>query len=108
MDLKCKKMVCKFNNGCACMSKAIKIARNCECATFEMVEEGELDKKQKQDISKNMFEVAPDLHPFRHNKTMSIECGAECLFNKDGYCKSNGISVMNGKNAGVCITNIEP
>lgn len=88
------------------MSKGIKITTSCECGTFEMAEK--LDEKQMQDISKNMFEVATDIHPFRHNKNMSIECSAECLFNKDGICKSNGISVMNGKNSGVCITNIEP
>ena len=106
MDLKCKKLNCKHNNCCACMSKAIKIKKSCECGTFEY--DAERDKKQRQDISKDMFEVAPDIHPFRHNKNMSIECSAECLFNKDGICKANGISVINGKNSGVCITNIEP
>ena len=108
MDLKCKKMVCKYNDSCSCMSKHIKIARNCECATFERAKDEELDDKQHQDISRDMFEVAPDIHPFRHNRTMSIECGADCLFNKDGICKSNGISVMNGRVSGVCITNIQP
>lgn len=106
MDLKCKKMICKHNDRCACMSKGITVDNNCECATFEPAKD--LDDKQQQDISKNMFEVAPDIHPFRHNREISIECAAECLFNKDGICKSNGISVMNGKNSGVCITNIEP
>lgn len=106
MDLKCKKMNCKYNEAYACMSKGIKVARNCECATFEKSDK--LDEKQHQDISRDMFEVAPEIHPFRHNRAMSIECAAECLFNKDGICKANGISVMNGKKAGVCITNIEP
>ena len=106
MDLKCKKMVCKYNNGCACMSKKIKVTRNCECGTYERADN--IDEKQRQDISRDMFETAPEIHPFRHSKDISIECSAECLFNKDGLCKSNGISIMNGKNAGVCITNIEP
>lgn len=106
MDLKCKKMNCKYNDGCACMSKSIKVTRGCECATFE--KELKQEAKQHQDISRDMFEVAPELHPFRHNKEIDIECSAECLFNKNGKCHSNGISVMNGKNAGVCITNIEP
>ena len=35
MDLKCKKLNCKYNNACACMSKGIRIERNCECGTFE-------------------------------------------------------------------------
>ena len=106
MDLKCKKMDCKNNDGCACMKRGIKIDAICECASFEKSED--LDKKQMQDISKNMFEVAPDLHPFRHNKDVNIECSADCIFNSCGVCRSNGISVMNGKNSGVCITNIEP
>ena len=41
-------------------------------------------------------------------KNINVGCTAECLFNKDGLCKANGISVMNGKSSGVCITNIEP
>lgn len=106
MDLKCKKMNCKYNDRCACMSKGITVNVRCECATFEKVEN--LGEEQHQDISRDMFEVAPDIHPFRHNRSMSIECNADCLFNKEGLCKSNGISVMNGKRSGVCITNIEP
>ena len=106
MDLKCKKMNCKYNDACACMSRAIKVNRICECATFEKSED--LDKEQHQDISRDMFEVAPEIHPFRHNRDISIECSAECLFNKEGFCRSNGISVMNGRKSGVCITNIEP
>ncbi len=106
MDLKCKKLNCKYNSGLACMSKGITIDNRCECSTFEKTDK--LEEKQRQDISRDMFEVAPDIHPFRHNREVSIECGADCLFNKNGLCKSNGISVMNGKNSGVCITNIEP
>ena len=106
MDLKCKKLNCKYNDKCACMSKTIRIARNCECATFKA--ELKQEKDQHQDISRDMFEVAPEIHPFRHNKDIFIECGADCLFNRDGKCGANGISVMNGKFAGVCITNIEP
>lgn len=106
MDLKCKKLNCKHNDACACTSKGIKVGHNCECTTFEKSDK--LDEKQHQDISRDMFEVAPEIHPFRHNRSMSIECSAECLFNKEGVCKANGISVMNGKYSGVCITNIEP
>ena len=106
MDLKCKKMNCVNNDGCACTKKKIHIDRKCECADYKL--SNDLDDKQRQDISKNMFEVAPELHPFRHNKDMDIECSADCLFNSEGKCHSNGISVMNCKHSGVCITNIEP
>ena len=106
MDLKCKKTNCKYNNCYACMSRKIKVARNCECATF--VRDNNIKENQRQDASRDMFETAPEIHPYRHNRDLSIECGAECLFNKNGVCRANGISVMNGKNSGVCITNIEP
>lgn len=103
MDLKCKKMNCEHNDGCACMCKEIEINRKCECVTFSPHNYN--DKKQHQDISKNMFEVAPELHPFRHNKKINIMCKANCLFNESGKCKANGISVSNKKTA-ECITSI--
>ena len=103
MDLKCKKMNCIHNDGCACMSKCIKVNKKCECSTFEPHNTN--DPKQHQDISKNMFEVAPELHPFRHNKKVKIECSANCLFNNSGNCVANGISVSN-KESATCITNI--
>ena len=52
-----------------------------------------------------MFEVAPDLHPYRHNKKIDINCSAKCLFNDGGKCKANGISVSN-KHTAICITAI--
>lgn len=107
MDLKCKKLNCKYNDKYACMSKKIEVSHNLECATFEKAEH--LDEGQLQDISKTMFEVAPDIHPFRHIKDVSVECKAQCLFNNNGVCKSNGITVASiGSPRGICITNIEP
>ena len=41
------------------MSKKIHVASNCECATFQ--KEDKLDNKQHQDISRDMFEVAPEI-----------------------------------------------
>ena len=107
MDLKCKKLNCKYNDKYACMSSAISVMSNLECATFEQAEH--LDKGQLQDISKTMFEVAPDIHPFRHIKDVNVSCKASCLFNKDGKCVSNGITVASiASPKGVCVTNIEP
>lgn len=103
MDLKCKKMNCEHNDGCACMCKEIEVNKKCECTTFAPY--NYKDEKQHQDISKNMFESAPELHPFRHNKKVNIKCKAHCLFNEGGNCKANGISVSNKKTA-ECITAI--
>lgn len=103
MDLKCKKMNCEHNDGCACMCKHIKVNKKCECDTFNPCNNA--DKKQHQDISRDMFEVAPELHPFRHNKKVDISCDAHCLFNENGKCHANGISVSN-KHTAICITAI--
>lgn len=95
MDLKCKKLNCKNNNAYACMCNDIKIKKNCECATFE---EGDTkDKKQRQDVSKTMFETAPDIHPYRHNKDVNICCDADCMFNSECKCHANGICVNSGE-----------
>ena len=103
MDLKCKKMDCVHNDGCACMCKHINVNKQCECTTYNHHNSNE--KKQHQDISRDMFEAAPDLHPFRHNKKVDIECSANCLFNEGNKCHANGISVSNKQRA-TCITAI--
>ncbi len=105
MDLKCKKLNCKHNNCYACMSNDIKVTNKCECATFE--EADHVDAKQKQNIPKTMFETAPDMHPYRHNKLVGIKCDAKCLFNEDCHCKANGICVCNDDYKATCATFIE-
>ena len=105
MDLKCKKLNCKYNNCFACMSKNINVTRGLECSTFEKVDV--LDEKQKQDVGKTMFETAPDMHPYRHNKLVGIKCNARCLFNDECNCVANGICVCDDKNKATCATFIE-
>ena len=106
MDLKCKKLDCKHNNTFSCECKAIKVNSNCECSTYE--KNDNLDEKQKQDVSKTMFEVAPDIHPYRHKKDVDIKCTAKnCLFNCDCNCHANGISVNPCSEKPTCVTNIK-
>ena len=104
MDLKCKKLNCKYNNCFACMSNKINVTKNCECASFERAET--LNEKQKQDVGATMFEAAPEMHPYRHNKEVDIQCDANCLFNKDSRCNANGICVCEEKSP-ICATFIE-
>lgn len=105
MDLKCRKTTCKHNNKYACMAKTILVGKKTDCETFE--KDPCKDKDDLQDVSKTMFESAPDLHPYRHNKECDINCNAECLFNKNGKCKANGITVLCGKTDGICGTYIK-
>lgn len=103
MDLKCKKLDCEYNKCFACNSKEINVNKKCECSTYHPVEKK--DKKDHQDISRDMFEAAPEINPFRHKKDVQVLCSAHCLFNVDGKCMANGISVSNQHTA-TCITAI--
>lgn len=105
MDLKCKELRCIHNKDYACMAKSISVDYKANCKTYKIDE----NKKESdiQDASKNMFEVAPDVHPYRHNKDVNIRCKCKCLFNEKGDCKANGITVSGKKNCAYCLTVIE-
>lgn len=100
MDIKCNKTICHYNNCYCCEAKGIHVAKNAECRTFEKDE----TKKNLQDVSRDMFEAAPEIAPFRHSKNIDIACRAECLFNVNGVCNANGITVLEGKSIGRCGT----
>ncbi len=102
MDLKCKKTVCAYNKNFACLKDSIRIAKNCECASF--VKSKNIDEKNICDASKHMFESAPEVHPYRHSRDLEIRCNADCLFNLQHNCNANGICVDAIKNEPVCNT----
>lgn len=102
MDLRCNKTNCKFNDRYACRAKDIHVSKSTECRTFE-------HDKQKDNLPKlssTMFEQAPDIAPFRAKDKVGVLCHAPCLFNKDGVCTANGITVLDNKEA-ICGTFIE-
>ena len=70
MDLKCKKLDCVYNKEFSCSARGIQIKHNLSCDTFEKNEN--LTEKQKQNVSRTMFEIAPELHPYRHAKKVDI------------------------------------
>lgn len=88
MNISCRKIKCKHNQNYACQSRAIKIREDLNCDFYEPIE-----KEDLQDVSKTMFEIAPEIAPFRHNKEAKIKCDADCIFNKAHKCCSNGIFV---------------
>ncbi len=105
MDLKCKKLDCLFNDKFSCKAKGIDVGHNLNCNTYE--KNDDLDEGQKQNVSKTMFEIAPQYHAFRHNKNVNIRCDARhCLFNLDGDCCSNGITIQRSKENAYCSTAI--
>ena len=97
MDIRCRKTSCTYNDRYTCKAKAIDIARSCLCRKYEKGEEA-IDK------TKNMFERTPSYALQRSSKTIKIECSAHCLFNKNGDCQANGITLNDLKNKPYCIT----
>lgn len=103
MDLRCNKLDCKYNDRYACRAKDIHVSKQTECRTYEH----DKDKENIEKISKTMFESAPEIAPFRAKEDVGVLCHANCLFNKDGKCKANGITILEGKKDGICGTFIE-
>lgn len=91
MDIKCKKCECKHNKSCTCCASKIKVGTHVDCETYEFSEKNA--EHLKQHTAQNMFELA-DLEPRVANKDVKIYCDAKCLFNKQGICYANGITVL--------------
>lgn len=89
MDVMCRKYSCVFNEKAKCNRKNLQVDKNADCENLKV------DKsKVVTDVSKDMFEHEPDVAPYHHCKTMNIACdSANCIFNKNGECFSNGIFV---------------
>ena len=102
MDIKCKKTSCIYNNDTACKAGAITVGKDLDCKTF--VKDGNLT-----DDNKGLFEAGEAFTNYKKSKTKKIECHAgKCLFNKNGNCEANGISVLSGRGkSAFCATNIE-
>lgn len=100
MDIRCRKTTCKFNDRFTCKAKGILVNNKVICQTYEHDE----TKKDVEDITKNLFEKTPNIAPQRDSKALSISCKAECLFNHNGKCVSNGITLNSIKESPFCIS----
>ena len=105
MDIRCNKTNCKHNKNYACKAKEIHIAKNTDCKTFD--KDVQKSKSNLQDVSRDMFEVAPQIENFSHSDKLCVDCFARCLFNKQGKCNANGITVVETDTKGYCGTFIE-
>ena len=103
MDLKCRKLNCKYNNHYTCTAKNISISRVLFCESF-----AQDPTKKIRDISRCMFEEAPTYAPHREKKGLRIACKADCLFNEQGVCVANGLTINSVKEQPLCITHINP
>lgn len=79
-DLKCKRQNCEYNKNCNCTAKKIEVKKDTSCETYEPTEK------------KNIEEEKINQPPLR--KDIKVDCDAKCLFNEDGICQANGITVQ--------------
>ncbi len=99
MDIRCRKGLCKFNDKFTCKAKSILVDREVVCSTFDKDE-----NKEVQDVTKNLFTQEPCYAPQRDSKALEIKCKADCLFNHNGACVSNGITLNSIKEKPFCVS----
>jgi len=99
MDIKCRRTSCEYNKGHTCLSEGVDIDDYAICDTFERA----YTSLDDLDLSKHMFEVAPEYENSRHIKNVNLKCDAKnCLFNTGGKCRANGITVIDDKGKSRC------
>lgn len=100
MDIRCRKTLCKFNEHYTCKAKGILIKKSCECEQYD-----KNSGKTVVDKTKRIFtDDPPKYAPQRDSKTINIGCNAHCLFNQDGKCVANGITLNDIKEKPLCVT----
>ena len=100
MDIRCRKLLCKYNDRFTCKAKGILVDGKVVCSTYEKDE----SKKDLQDVTKHLFEGEPHYAPQRDSKALTIACQAKCLFNRNGKCVSNGITLNAIKEKPYCVS----
>lgn len=94
MDIRCRKTTCKYNKTHTCMAKGILVESDAKCDTYEVDSQKEIEENNKDnDMSRTLFEGKIKHAPHRARKNIVIKCNADCLFNKEGKCMANGITV---------------
>ncbi len=98
MDIRCRKTSCKYNNKYTCKANEILIKKNIECSKYEK-------GNTPVDKTKWIFTDNPPIYaPQRDSATLSIDCNAKCLFNDNGKCVANGITLNDIKEKAICVT----
>jgi len=99
MDIKCRKLTCKYNKNWVCMAKGVDIKTNTDCATYI-----ESQNKLVKDNTKTLFTQTPEFENYRHINDIKLVCQANCFFNCNRECMSNGITVLCGEDMPICGT----
>ncbi|MCI9031828.1 MAG: DUF1540 domain-containing protein [Clostridia bacterium] len=97
-DLKCGMKNCRYNKGYCCCAKEIDVNAETDCTTYSPDEEK----------SRSLFEAGSDFVKSDYSIDTNVLCGADCIFNRDGKCIANGITVMGqGNSDAACLTFIK-
>lgn len=92
VDLKCKCGKCEHNVNCNCNAHHIVIDRRTKCQTFSLSKD-----ENKTEFSDEIAQ--PLVRP-----STEVMCDAVCLFNNEGKCLANGITVLNENGSVECST----
>lgn len=98
MDIRCRKLNCKYNDRFTCRARSLFVNQKGNCNVYEKTD------KQVEDTSKSLFSKVPEYAPQRDVKNFKIECGAPCILNHGGRCIANGITINDWKECPVCMT----
>lgn len=99
MDIRCRKTSCEFNDRYTCRAKEIVVRKNLECSQYIHTNKNTVDKTKKI-----FSQDAPEYAPQRDSATIGIGCKAHCLFNCDGKCVANGITLNDLDEKPLCVT----
>ena len=105
MNLKCNKANCEHNCKFSCNAKEVHIARNTDCKTFR--KDANKTEEQLLAMKADMFELSNDMLHYKGAKDIDIKCKADCVFNNNGNCNANGITVLEKNTDGICGTYIK-
>ena len=102
MDIRCRRLDCKFNDRYTCKAKSLDISKNAVCKMYQK-------DASKPPVEKgvSIFERTPQFASQRDSKTMTIRCQANCLLNHDGVCVANGRTVNDYRGRAYCQTFIK-
>jgi len=100
MYIRCRKGLCKYNDRFTSKAERVLVDGEVVCSSYQRDE----NKEEVQDVTKDMFTKVPDYAPQRDSKALEIKCRADCLFNHNGLCVSNGITLNSIKEKPYCVS----
>ena len=84
-DLKCALKDCRYNQGFSCVAESITVDDCAQCTSYE---------QSPKKLADRMFEIG-DLAKPDYDVDTLISCKTHCcLFNREGGCNANGITVL--------------